>query len=532
MGDRLKKIPSQLLEIWNKYEKKQKIIIIAVAVVLVASLSILGFVLSRPSYTLLAKCETTSETSEVKTLLDENGINNKVGDGAMTIYVEKKDLIDAQLLLGYNDIPSAGYTLEDALNGGFSETEANTNRKYKKYLEEKIATLLCHIENIKAATVELTIPDTTTSILASDEETSVAVTLTLSAPLEESAKAGIGNLLKTAVGNATTENIFVIDSNANVIFSGNADNSAIGNATGNQAYKEEMESAVNNNIRSIILSSEIYDDVKIVSNLDVNFDKVNTQEINYSVPDGMKQGYYESSYTIDQTGGTTTGGVPGTTSNDEDTDYMITDGSSDSTYKLAQYKYLVNQLVTTTDKAAGTVTWNNSNISLIATSYRLYKEDEVKKSGALDNMTWDEFKVANRDKVKQDVDAELINAVSMGCGIPTANISFLAYEIPVFQDAQSSARPISFYIQIILAVLIVLMLGFVVFKTATPVAVTEEEPEISVENLLTATQEAEKIGNIDVQEKTDTRIAIEMFVDENPEAVALLLRNWLNEGWE
>ena len=246
----------------------------------------------------------------------------------------------------------------------------------------------------------------------------------------------------------------------------------------------------------------------------------------------MKQGYYESSYTIDQTGGTTTGGVPGTTSNDEDTDYMITDGSSDSTYKLAQYKYLVNQLVTTTDKAAGTVTWNNSNISLIATSYRLYKEDEVKKSGALDNMTWDEFKVANRDKVKQDVDAELINAVSMGCGIPTANISFLAYEIPVFQDAQSSARPISFYIQIILAVLIVLMLGFVVFKTATPVAVTEEEPEISVENLLTATQEAEKIGNIDVQEKSDTRIAIEKFVDENPEAVALLLRNWLNEGWE
>ena len=114
MGDRLKKIPSQLLEIWNKYEKKQKIIIIAVAVVLVASLSILGFVLSRPSYTLLAKCETTSETSEVKTLLDENGIKNKVGDGAMTIYVEKKDLIDAQLLLGYNDIPSAGYTLEDA----------------------------------------------------------------------------------------------------------------------------------------------------------------------------------------------------------------------------------------------------------------------------------------------------------------------------------------------------------------------------------------------------------------------------------
>lgn len=531
MGDRLKKIPSQLLEIWNKYEKKQKIIIVAVAVVLVASLSILGYVLSRPSYALLTKCETTKETSEVKTLLDDNGITNKVGDDAITIYVEKKDLTDAELLLGYNNIPATGFTLEDALNGGFSETEANTNRKYKRYLEERIADLLCNVENIESATVELTIPDTTTSILASAEETSVAVTLTLSAPLDETAKTGIGNLLKTAVGNKTTDNIFVIDTNANIIFSGNADDTVIGNATGNQAYKEEMEATVNTNIRNIILTSKLYDDVKIVSNLDIDFDKVNTQQINYSVPDGMKQGYYGTSYTIDQKGGTTSGGVPGTTSNDEDTDYMISDGSTDNSYKLEQYDYLVDQLVTTTDKSAGTVAWDNSNISLIATKYTLYKEEEVEKSGALEDMTWEEFKVANREKIKLEVDDDLVNAVAMGCSIPATNISFLAYEIPMFQDAQSTARPLSFYIQIILAVLIVLMLGFVVFKTATPVAVSETEPEISVENLLTATQ-TEKVDDIDIQEKSDTRIAIEKFVDEKPEAVALLLRNWLNEGWE
>ena len=28
-----------------------------------------------------------------------------------------------------------------------------------------------------------------------------------------------------------------------------------------------------------------------------------------------------------------------------------------------------------------------------------------------------------------------------------------------------------------------------------------------------------------------SRKAIEKFVDENPEAVALLLRNWLNDDW-
>ena len=34
-----------------------------------------------------------------------------------------------------------------------------------------------------------------------------------------------------------------------------------------------------------------------------------------------------------------------------------------------------------------------------------------------------------------------------------------------------------------------------------------------------------------MQDKSETRKAIEKFVDENPEAVALLLRNWLNDDW-
>ena len=50
--------------------------------------------------------------------------------------------------------------------------------------------------------------------------------------------------------------------------------------------------------------------------------------------------------------------------------------------------------------------------------------------------------------------------------------------------------------------------------------------------MLAATREAQpKVDDIDMQEKSETRRAIEKFVDENPEAVALLLRNWLNDGW-
>ena len=52
-----------------------------------------------------------------------------------------------------------------------------------------------------------------------------------------------------------------------------------------------------------------------------------------------------------------------------------------------------------------------------------------------------------------------------------------------------------------------------------------------MENLLQSTPE-EELENIDVEAKSETRRVIEKFVDDNPEAAAALLRNWLNEDWE
>ena len=51
--------------------------------------------------------------------------------------------------------------------------------------------------------------------------------------------------------------------------------------------------------------------------------------------------------------------------------------------------------------------------------------------------------------------------------------------------------------------------------------------------MLASTRENQQasVDDIDIQEKSETRKAIEKFVDENPEAVALLLRNWLNADW-
>jgi flagellar M-ring protein FliF len=67
-----------------------------------------------------------------------------------------------------------------------------------------------------------------------------------------------------------------------------------------------------------------------------------------------------------------------------------------------------------------------------------------------------------------------------------------------------------------------------------PATQEEPEPELSVDALLAATSDNddENLEDIGYSEKSETRKLIEKFVDENPDAAALLLRNWLNDDWE
>ena len=80
--------------------------------------------------------------------------------------------------------------------------------------------------------------------------------------------------------------------------------------------------------------------------------------------------------------------------------------------------------------------------------------------------------------------------------------------------------------------LILGVLAFVVLRSmwTKKEAVEEQQEELPVESMLQSTPEA-VVETFEVETKSEQRQMIEQFVDENPEAVASLLRNWLNEEW-
>ena len=534
MADRLKEIPAKLLEWWNKYTSKQKTIIISIAAGGVLALAILVTVLTRPQYELLVTCESTKESSAIIELLEgaSPAIDYVYSEDGYQIKVEKSQIGQANVLLGANNIPTTRMAITDVTQGGLSTTESDKLKLYKAYMEEMLEADLESIENVISAKVILNIPEDDGTMIAQNEDASAGIVLELNDALTNDQAANIAQFVKTSLGNEKIQTITIMDNEANLLFSGDDTSSITGTANSQFTVKQQTEAVLQSNIKKVLLGTNEYNLVEVSSNLELDFSSVEETEHLFYAPDGQAQGVlsHEDIYEAESTGGVS--GVPGTDPNNEDnTDYVIQDyeSSSSSTSEISR-DYLPNEKVTLTKIPAGLVKYGNSSISVAAIKYKVLKEEDAKNQGLLDGITWDEYKAMNQERTKLEVDEDLVDLVAKASGISAENISFVAYEEPMYIDAESLPITGTDILQIVLIVLILGLLAFVIFRSMRSEKVTEEEEEVSVESLLQSTPET-VLEDLEVETKSETRKLIEKFVDENPEAAANLLRNWLNEDW-
>lgn len=533
MNERLKKAQQKAVEFWNKYNRKQKTLMISITLAVIILLIVLAVIFTKPSYVTLVECESATTASDVRDELNDAGISYTITDN-FVVKVKKEDKVEAEMAIATSGIVAKEYTIEQALSGGISTTEADKQKYYKAYLEDRLRVSLENLDYVKAARVSITVPESKLSVLDSKEESTAAVSLKLKKSVSAETAENMAQWIATSLGNDTTASVTIIDTEGNMLFRG-TDYTEDGFAGGSQSeMKQAAMDLVGTNVKKLFDAAELYQTVEVSTYLDMSFDTVESTQISYDTPEGREQGPYLTSYNVNQEGSSGAGGVPGTDSNDEDITYEIDTGdNSTSTYSLSKYEYAVNQLIEKTTSGRGIIDYTDSTLSIVARTYNVFEEDQVRSQGLLDGITWEQFKEQNRDNVQMDVPEDLYQMVSTATGFSADNITILAYRVPQFIDADSTpSRGFTDYIPIILAVVIFGLLAFVVFKSTRPVEVLESEPELSVEALLSSTKENQQpVEDIDLNDKSETRKAIERFVDENPEAVALLLRNWLDDDW-
>lgn len=534
MPEQLKKIIDRVVAWWKKFNNKQRALWISITAVILLSLGILAYVVSRPTMVELYDAESLSEASKISTLLQENGISFKTQNSGRNFYVDSKDQVTASYLLASNDYPSVPYSITNVTDTGFSTTEANSRRLWIDYLEKKFASDLAQFNGIESAAVTITLPEDDGTILSGDEEGTAAVSLVLSSSISEEQAYGIARLVATQLGNKSTEGITILDQDMNIIYSGEDTNSLSSvissQLTNTQKQTQWMESQVKKALAST------YANIDVSAHLEIDYSQKDQTKHEFYAPDGQTNGMIGSQSSYSAEANNYDGSIPGTDTNDDTPEYMIdTNGTSSYTVDDVDTTYQNNELIEQTKNQGGTIDTTNSSVSVVGTRYVTYTEAQLQAAGELDNVTYEEYQQLHSEPTEETVDDTFISVISNATGIPAASITFKSYVQPIYTVDASSGRSMSDILQIVLAVLIFALLGYVVFRSTRKQPDTELEPELSVETLLESTQmspEDEELENIGYSEKSETRLLIEKFVDENPEAAALLLRNWLNDDWE
>ena len=174
-----KKILERVKEWWSKFQPKQKTLIIGIAVVILLAIAILVAVLTRKQYENLVNCESTKEAATIRDLLDGEGLDYKVSSDGLHFDILSTQVSDANLLLGANNIPTAAYTIDDVLDGSFSTTEADKQKRYKLFLETQIEEDVESMKAVNSASCQLTIPEDNGTLIAQNLETYASVLLEL-----------------------------------------------------------------------------------------------------------------------------------------------------------------------------------------------------------------------------------------------------------------------------------------------------------------------------------------------------------------
>lgn len=539
MMEQLIALKDKILEFWNKYTSKQKTIIICVACAILVAIVLLAYFMTRPVYTdvatLSGETATTFDTALQGAGLDY--VKESDNNGNTTFKVEQSQYSDAVLLMGENQITDDEMTWEKALQSDMTTSSDEKQTKATLALQSSIRKGLLNFDGVEDATVYINRPKDDDTIYADKQDTSVSVSFKMAGnkTMDSDTADAIAYYLANAVGSTKPDHIVLTDTKGNLLFNGQQDAGLGGTISSTEDYRDKLKNNFAKYVRDLLTKAG-YDDVEVSKN-NIVFDMNKLTELvtTYTTNEGQDQGLYGSSYEYKSTGASSSGGVPGTDSNGDVTDTMITDnGDSSSETILNKYDYLPNKTVQNIEHEIGAVKKDESSIAIVLTHYRVVKEETLESQGALDNMTFDEYVDANSNVTEQQVPTDLSQLVAAATGITENNIQIRVVEKPVFEakEASSFGDNVTNYLMVILTVLIAGLLIFVIIKGTSPVEVTEMEPELSVEDLLATTQDnAQTLEEIELEDKSDTRIMIEKFVDENPEAVALLLRNWINEDW-
>ncbi|MCL2633527.1 MAG: hypothetical protein FWD34_03325 [Oscillospiraceae bacterium] len=521
---------------WVGIAPRTRIIILAIAGVIVASAIILTIMLNNTGYTLLYKAGTADEMNEVINVLISMGHTDVRTTADYKIMVPSNTENDLRMRLSSQGYPRPGFNND--VWGTITMFSTNYDRRQaeKMQLQSWLTATYNTLPDVDYAIVILNIPNTSGySFIENREEASATIKLNLRTgrTLDSSQIEGVRNMARTAVPGLEAHNITVTDTFGIELFPDDMSGWGGESLSLDQQryalerdYKRLMTETLNGQINAILTG--VFGRYTATANVTLDFSDMHTQEVIYTPIEGLDGGIIRNIREQYAAGGILAEGGPvGTFVNSNiSPDYPtipdIEAGSEFYQEYLREINYEINEL------------------------RREFTEKGFRVSGISASVVVDSTVMAPNDiEIWRKIIADAISA-------DIENVSFHAQPFPISpQDRptgegvgnNTSTRNLLIYIIICLGALLIILFALAMatsgsrkkrqvrYRGAPPV--TEMGQYIRDDIYVPAPEAAEGFdlpSLLDNETETKDvvlRREIKEFSKSNPEIIAQLIRTWL-----
>lgn len=515
-------------EFFKNLSKKAKILIAVGAVVVIAGAIVTAVVLNHKEYVVLFSDVSEEEATQIVGHLQDSGVDYQYeGDG--TIMVEESVADQTRADLVYEGYPKSGFTYDVFTENAGGMTTDSEKQTYKLYeLQDRIGATIGLFDGVEDARVTIALEEEQRYALESQEDqqtndASASVVVTMEdggSPTEEQA-AAIQRLVAKSVPNMDMENVAVFDGNGIEVSVEDGEGTETSGDAGEE-IAQIIEQQMTNKVVNVL--GPIYgpDNIRVSARGTVNMERVLRESTTYETPEKINQrdktGIVSNETTTreESTGGTGTGGVAGSETNADVSEYTTITNGGDGTYtsESTAREYLVNQI-----KEQGELDPGSLDDLTVAVTVN---------GNTLGDLTEDEARslIANATGIAQADQDEKITVV--------AAPFYTEGQVEQQQSASGILEDYLPYIAAAAALLLMIAAALLILvrrrRKRAEEEMLEEEEFIPVMPEEEEKEENPELLNLKGEKTRELRETVREFADQNPEISAQMIRNWLNGG--
>ena len=525
----IKNLFSKILSFFKNMQKNQRTkLIVLVSIVIIVIVFMTSF-LNQKAYSVLYSGMDAEDAGEVFNMLSEMNVDAKP-QGDDTILIADDQIDNVRMQLAAQGYPNSGINYDIFQNAaGLGVTDMDKQVYYQFQLQENLRQTIRKLDKVEDAVVIINLEKESSFVLSEDEKPATAAVMLMlknNAKLNLEEVRAIAELVSKSVSGLQLDDVRIIDSKMNLYSIHDEDESAnLGSQIElQQSVQSRLQEQVVNLLTPVFGGSNVLAEVFV----SLDFDDVVTESVVFTPPVDGNEGIVVSMKELREViKNDDTGTAAGIDSNGGASSYLASsDEDEDAVYYQTsrEANYEINETKTLIENAKGQI--EDLSVSVIINSAE----------------NWDDY----TDSVK--------NLIANAVGVSMDSITV---EMLPFKDMEQATEPMdSFVIQqqmldtaqnastlrlviTLAAALIVMIIIFSIFRMFKPkrshaaAGVGEWDEGVDVladEEIIPGAMDEEAINNEIDFDKKDNRIAVlEDYIDKNPESVANLLRNWLNE---